>query len=146
MVKSSVRKFLLLSLLSFPAQAQVVGWIDCRHTLAGERFGYIKVALMDGNREVRSVVRDFSVLKPGRNDILFREMIGPAQLTGMRLNCEIIVPESANNGIASEESGYTVNWVKPLDVPLGVTIKPALALILVEVTPGSWRAYIGKAP
>lgn len=138
--------FVVLLLLSFPAQAQIVGWIDCRHTLAGEKFGYIKVALMDGNKEVRSAVRDFSVLKPGRNDILFREVVGPAQLTGMRLNCEIIVPESANNGIESEESGYTVNWRKALDIPLAVTIKPALALTLMEVTPGSWRAYIGIAP
>lgn len=136
----------LALLLAFPAHAQIVGWIDCRHLRTDEKFGYIKVALMDGNLEVRSATRHFGAppLVTGRNEIIFREIEGPAQVTGMRLACEIY--SFPGSGIKTEETEYTVNWEKALAVPDGVKVKPALALTLVEVTPGLWRAFIGKAP
>lgn len=134
---------LLLLLLAFPAHAQVVGWSDCRHNVTGEKFGYIKVALMDGNKEVRSAVRDFSALKSGANRIEFRELTGPAQVTGMRLACEIITPTTSD--LSSEEPQYTLNWRKAVVLEAGATIKPALTITLQQM-PDGWRAYIGKAP
>ncbi len=144
MVRSSALKLLLLA--SFSAEAQVVGWIDCRHTAPGEKFGYIKVALMDVNTERKSSIKQFSLLKPGANTIQFTSITGPAQFTGMRLGCEIIVPEELQNGVASEEPQYTVNWRTPLIIPDGMKIAPALGLTLIEFSPGQWRAFIGNAP
>ena len=136
---------LLACLLLFSASvnAQVVGFIQCWHDAPGEKFGYITVTLMDGNTPRRSKTSYFDKLKPGVNTIEFSSITGPAQFTGMRLACEIIVPESLENGIASEETEYTINWRKPLSLASGTTASPKLGLML-EATANGWRAYIGK--
>lgn len=136
---------ILVALLLAPvlAHAQIVGWLDCKHDAPGEKFGYIRIVLMDGNREMRTAVRDFSVLKAGANDIAFREVEGPAQVTGMRLGCEIITAPTSD--LESEETQYTLNWRKKLVLADGEKAKPVLRLMLTQTSVG-WRAYIGKAP